>query len=334
VGEGGREACPPTHCRSGRGAWVRWSCALPLGSLVVGVLVLALAGCGLGAGPTPSAIHLTVTEDFGAKPLSGRGAPKVRGQETIMSLLMRNYRVTTRFGGGFVQSIDGRAGATQRGEPVDWFYYVNGIEAPKGGASTDVHAGDHIWWDLHDWSQTEDVPAVVGSFPEPFLNGSEGKRLPVRVECADVGGRACQTVVARLRAEGVPAAIAGIGPGDEPETLRVLVGPWPAVRGTPASEAIERGPGASGVYARFAGDGRSLSLLDVQGRTTKTLSGGGGLVAATRYAQEEPLWVVTGTDASGVERAAAAFSETALQDHFALALEANGTARPLPTVAR
>ncbi len=300
-------------------------------SVALGVLAVALGGCGLGAGATPSAIHLSVTEDFGAKSLGGQGAPKVRGQETVMSLLMRNHQVTTRYGGGFVQSIDGRAGTTQGGEPVNWFYYVNGIEAPKGGAGTDVHAGDHIWWDLHNWSQTEDVPAVVGSFPEPFVNGSEGKRLPVRVECAEVQGKACQTVVARLRAEGAPAAIAGIGPGDEPETLRVLVGPWPAVRATPASEAIERGPGASGVYARFAGDGQSLSLLDAQGRTTKTLGAGGGLVAATRYAQEEPLWVVTGTDASGVEHAAAAFSEAALRDRFALALEADGTARPVPT---
>ena len=38
------------------------------------------------------------------------------------------------------------------------------------------------------------MPAVVGSFPEPFLNGIGGKRLPVRVECTDVAGSACRTV--------------------------------------------------------------------------------------------------------------------------------------------
>jgi hypothetical protein len=246
---------------------------------------------------------------------------------------MRNDNVKTRYGGGFVQSVEGHAGGTKGGEPVDWFYYVNGIEAPKGGASTKVHAGDHIWWDLHGWSQTEDVPAVVGSFPEPFLHGSDGKRFPVRVECAEVSGEACETVVARMRATGVPAAVAGIGPGDEPETLRVLVGPWAAVRGTPASEALERGPSASGVYVRFAGNGQSLALLDASAKVTRTLTAGAGLVAATRYAQEEPLWVVTGTDAAGVSLAAHAFSESALRNHFALALEANGAARPLPTAA-
>lgn len=320
LGEGGRRKRPPARGLLRLG---RWS--------LIGLIVLAVTGCGLGPGATPGAIHLTVTEDFGARPVGDQGPPKARGQETVLSLLMRNRTVTTRYGGGFVQSVDGHAGTTRGGEPADWFYYVNGIEASKGGASTQVHAGDHIWWDLHDWSQTEDVPAVVGSFPEPFLNGSEGKRLPVRVECAEVSGHACQTVVSRLRAENVPAAIAAIGPGDEPETLRVLVGPWPTVRATPASEAIERGPSASGVYARFAGDGKSLSLLDASGNTTKTLTSGAGLVAATRYAQEEPLWVVTGTDTSGVERAAEAFSETALHNHFALALEANGTPRSVPT---
>jgi hypothetical protein len=298
---------------------------------LVGLVGLMLASCGLGAGSTPGAIHLTVTRGFGVANVGSQGPPKVRGQESVMSLLMRNHKVKTRYGGGFVQSIDGHSGGTHGGEPVDWFYYVNGIEASKGSADTNVHPGDHVWWDLHNWSQTDNVPAVVGSFPEPFLHGTEGKRLPVRVECVEVTGAPCETVVARLRSAGVPAAIAAVGPGDEPSTLRVLVGPWPAVRGTPATEAIERGPRASGVFARIAGNGQTLTLLDANGRPTRTLTAGAGLVAAARYAQEAPVWVVTGTDAAGVELAAHAFNETALHNHFALALEPSGTARPLPT---
>ena len=152
-----------------------------------------------------------------------------------MSLLVRNDKVTTKYGGGFVESIDGLSGGEEAGgEPLDWFYYVNGIEAPKGAAATNVNPGDHIWWDLHDWSQTDDVPAVVGSFPEPFLNGTEGKRLPVRVECAAAQSAPCRTVIARLRALGVPAAVAAIGSGAEPDALQVVVGPWTAVHGDPS----------------------------------------------------------------------------------------------------
>jgi hypothetical protein len=243
-----------------------------------------LGGCGLGAGAAPSAIKLLVTHEFGASTLQPSGPLQVVGQETAMSLLMRNYTVATRYGGGFVQSIDGLAGGQEGGEPVDWFYYVNGVEASKGAAATNVDPGDHIWWDLHDWSQTENIPAVVGSFPEPFLNGIGGKRLPVRIECAKVSGYACKTVTARLRALDVPAAIAEVGSGGAPETLRVLVGPWAQVGGELDVNNIAEGPRASGVYARFSANGSTLTVLDENGKTTRTLSAAAGLVAATRHA--------------------------------------------------
>jgi hypothetical protein len=304
---------------------VRHACTAPIAAL----LGLALTGCGLGAGPAPSAIQLRVTRDFGARALGTTSAPKVKGQETVMSLLMRNDTVTTRFGGGFVQSIEGVSGGQEAGRPVDWFYYVNGVEAGRGAAATNVHPGDHIWWDRHDWSQTEHVPAVVGSFPEPFLNGIEGKRLPVRVECADGAAAACESVKARLRASGVPAAVAAIGGGAAPETLRVRVGTWMSVQGELATETIASSPRASGVYARFSKDGRTLTLLDQNGRAARALLTGAGLIAATRHAEDAPVWVVTGTDAAGVELAARAFDAAVLQSRFAVALTAAG-ALPLP----
>ncbi len=292
---------------------------------------LALAGCGLGAGSAPSAIQLLVTSEFGARVQSRSKPPKVVGQETVMSLLERNYRVATRYGGGFVESIDGLSGGRETGAPMDWFYYVNGVEAGKGAAATDVHPGDHIWWDRHDWSQTDDVPAVVGSFPEPFLNGIEGKRLPVRIECERVGGRACNAVNDELERLGVPAAVAALGNGGS-ETLRVLVAAWPRIRVDVAASALARGPRASGVYARFAGGG-SLSLLDPDGHVRSVLGAGAGLIAATRYAGNAPAWVVTGTDAAGVELAARDFDEPALRDRFAIAVTQSG-AIALPVPAR
>ena len=302
---------------------------LVAGLVLLGAAALALGGCGLGAGPAPTATQLLVTRDFGARVLYRSGAPRVSGQETVMSLLERNQGVSTRFGGGFVQSIDGLSGGQEAGGPVDWFYYVNGVEAPKGAAATNVHPGDHIWWDRHDWSQTEDVPAVVGSFPEPFVNGLGGKRYPVRVECASVAGYACSTVTQRLRALGVPAAIAAIGSGGEPETLRVLVGPWGSVAAEAAPASIARGPRSSGVYARFSANGGTLALLDQSGRTVDTLTAGAGLIAATREGEDAPVWVVTGTDAAGVELAARAFDQGTLEHRFAVAL-APSASIPVP----
>ena len=295
-----------------------------------GIAALLIAGCGLGAGRTPGAVQLRVTEGFGARVLRSSSAPRVRGQETVMSLLVRNDTVSTRYGGGFVQSVDGHSGGTKGGDPVDWFYYVNGVEAGRGAAETNVHAGDRIWWDLHDWSQTEDVPAVVGSFPEPFLGGIEGKRLPVRVECSQPGSSSCATALAHLRAAGVPAALSAVSGVKTPNTLRVLVGPFATIDKNPVAQSIEKGPRASGVYGRFSSDGGTLSLLDARGRVRRSLGAGAGLIAATRNGEDAPVWIVTGTDPAGASLAAHALSEASLKDRFALALAAPGHPVALP----
>ncbi|MCL2770015.1 MAG: DUF4430 domain-containing protein [Solirubrobacterales bacterium] len=305
-----------------------------LGALGAAGAAALLAGCGLVAGPATGGARLLVTREFGAVQMASASAVRVGGAETAMSLLTRNVAVTTRPGGG-VESIDGRPGGHSGSAPVAWFHYVNGIAAPRGAGETTVHGGDVVWWDLHDYSQAPEVPAVVGSFPEPFLHGSEGERLPVRVECARVEAAACGTVVARMRALGVPAAIAQLGPaGEMPDTLRILVGPWSAVRAAPAAQQIEQGPRVSGVYARIPAGGDGLELLDANGRAVQTLGAGAGLIAATRYSGEEPVWVITGTDASGVERAARALDRSALHARFAVALAPSGAVLPLPAPGR
>jgi hypothetical protein len=294
------------------------------------VLTATLTGCGLGAGRAPGGVHLLVTRDFGARVLGSWSAPTVQGEETAMSVLERNAQVSTRYSGGFVQSINGVSGGHERGAPVDWFYYVNGIEASRGAAETNVHRGDHIWWDRHDWSQTDHIPAVVGSFPEPFVNGIDGKRLPTRVQCSAVSGSACKTVLSELRAAGVPAAVAAIG-GGGPHTLNVLVAPWPLIAGDVAAHAIASGPAASGVYATFSANGSTLLLLDENGARRSSLTGSAGLVAATRVSEEAPTWVVTGTDDAGLALAAGAFDARTLAGRFAVAVSNAGT-QALPLV--
>jgi Domain of unknown function (DUF4430) len=281
-------------------------------------LSLALVGCGLGAGEKPADTKLTITRDFGAHPLRELDAPKIGGDETVMRLLQRNAKVSTRYGGGFVQSIDGLGGGRVAGRPFDWFYYVNGIEASHGAAATSLHPGDRIWWDRHDWSATMRVPAVVGSFPEPFLHGIGGKRLPVRVECAAPASAPCKQVAERLASYEIPAATGGLFTAHVEETLRVLVGPWRALRADHAIDALERGPAASGVYARLPRSGRTIAALDASGRVARTFGAGTGLVAATALDEERPIWVLTGTDDAGVASAARALEEGTLSNRFAL----------------
>jgi hypothetical protein len=253
-------------------------------SCLLGVAVL-LAGCGVGQTGQQAPAKLTVTRDLGATAVR---EVEAKGGSTV--------------------------GALVRGEPRG-ARFVNGVAA---GADTTVHGGDRVWADAAAASVR--TPAVVGSFPEPFLHGIDGKRLPVRIECADARGAVCRQIADRLADYEIPAARGGLQTARAPETLRVLVGPWSALRPDPAVNALERGPRVSGVYARIAPDGHTIALLDADGRTTRTLGAGSGLVAATKRTDERPTWVVTGTDAAGVASAARAFEEGTLDHRFAVAV--------------
>lgn len=286
-----------------------------------------VSGCGLGPGSGTSDVNLTVTRDFGARPVLSVTQQRVPGSETVMRMLQRSSRITTRYGGGFVESIEGLSGTSSR---RDWFYYVNGVEAPVGAAQTAVHRGDRIWWDLHDWSATQSIPAVVGSFPEPFVHGVGGKRLPTALECASDVKVACDRVAAALRAVGVPTASQLLGTGSGTDSLAMLVGTWSDVRGSIAASLIARGPSSSGIYAQFEGPGGgSIRLLDSRGRVARTLAAGSGLIAATAQNSSQPAWLVTGTDPAGVAAAATSLTPAALKDRFALAV--HGSAEiPVP----
>jgi Domain of unknown function (DUF4430) len=291
---------------------------------------IALAGCGLGAGKGTSDVAITVTRDFGSAPIGSASEGHVPGSQTVMRLLERGFRVSTRYGGGFVQSINGLSGSSNR---RDWFYYVNGLEAPLGAAGTSVHRGDRIWWDLHDWSATDTIHAVVGSFPEPFVHGTGGRRLPTTLACASDTGAACKRVAAEFRSIGVPTPTALLGTGSGSDSLAVVVGTWRDLHGELAATLIEHGPGASGIYARFAGpDGSALQMLGPAGRVVRTLGAGAGLIAATGQSATGTVWLITGTDAAGVSAAAAALTPARLRDHFALAVQGHSDL-PVPLEA-
>lgn len=289
---------------------------------------VAIAGCGLGAGPGSSDVTLNVTRDFGSQPVGQLTEKNVPGSETAMRLLQRHYSVGTKYGGGFVESIGKWSGSSAH---QDWFFYVNGIEAPKGAAATAVHKGDHVWWDLHDWRATDTVPAVVGAFPEPFRSGIGGRRLPTVLDCAGDVSAACSKVGSELSKEHVPYADQGLGGGSGSDSLAIVVGTWKELKGTIAAELIGAGPSHSGVYAKVVGSqGQVLELLNPQGQVDQTLHGTAGLIAATEQPSlNQPTWLITGTNVAGVNQAAAALNPGMLHNHFALAVS-GGRDIPLP----
>lgn len=295
------------------------------------VLALLAGGCGFGPAEVQSggSVTVTVSQDFGAERLAPTLTEQAREGETVMRLLQRSFDVETRYGGGFVQEIDGVSGGRENGRRVDWFYYVNGIEAPQGSLDRKLYPGDRVWWDHHDWEVAMRVPAVVGSFPEPFRSGRLGKKLPVKLVCLAPEERTCDEVETRMRDAGVGNVARSNLESSVGELLRIVVGPWREVRKDIVARQLEEGPEVSGVFARPAQAGDKIALLDVDGETVRELGAGGGLVAATSYQEYPPTWVITGTDDVGVAAAAATLTEDGLRYHFALAVE-QGRGVPLP----
>jgi hypothetical protein len=289
------------------------------------VCVAAAAGFGFGPGPSSEGTAtLTVTRDYGSSTLVEAREDDPPSSETVIRFLDREAEITTRYGGGFVQSIEGLAGAESEGRRYDWFFYVNGIESSVGSAEVHVRGGDRIWWDYRDWTDAMRVPAVVGSWPEPFARASAGDdRPPVRVECLG-GGGACEAAVDRLAEAGVKAGIerrAG-GPAPSTETPRVLVGPWRRVRDDSAVDQLGDGPAEHGVFAAFQGpiDGAyHLIALDPRGAPMRDLGPGTGLVAALHGGDEAPTWIVTGSGGSAVRRAVGSLDAAALRNRYAVA---------------
>jgi hypothetical protein len=302
---------------------VRGVRALAAAAVVLAGLAPAASGCGFGEGakkPGGAAI-LRVTRDFGHHPLGSVRLDSVNEGETVMRMLRSKFDVTTRFGGRFVQSIDGLSGQGDGGQ-VDWFFFVNGLEADRGAAEWHVDPGDRIQWDRRDWTTAMRVPAIVGAFPAPFTSsGDNGKRRPVRIECDDIRAPACKDARARLERVGVPTSGSSIGaPGTE-EVTRLVVALWPQARGVRGASELENGPDSSGVFARFADDDSTLELLDEHGDPVRRVHRGDGvgLVFALQPRADELIWVVTALDEQGLDAGARALDAGKLRDAFAVA---------------
>lgn len=301
-------------------------------SRLVAVLVLcaALAGCGFGEGAArDGGAELRITRDFGREQLSVDRVKAVRGDQTVMRLLQAEREVDTRFGGKFVDGIDGLGAGGSR----DWIYFVNGIWADEGAAERELQPGDVVQWDNHDWSAAQRIPAIVGAYPEPFRSGTEGDRLPIRLECADAESQACEDVKNELTSVGGRVSSSQLAATGGEELIRVIVGRWDQIREVRTPATLEEGPGASGVFARFVPDEQRLELLDESGERVRDAEPGSGLVATTALEEQAVVWIVTGLDDVGVQAAVAALDERTLRNAFAVAATPDGPVK-LPLEGR
>jgi hypothetical protein len=271
------------------------------------VLALVSTGCysKSKAAPAPGSptASLAVTQDFGTRPLlEARVAP---GQ-TVMTALRGVAKIDTRYGGRFVQSIDGISGSLRRAR--DWTYFVNGLEARVGASDVTLHAGDRVWWDFHPWADLPTVPAVVGSFPEPFVHGTGRPAARVQVQGSEA-------LAAALRRDGART-------GSAAARWRVLVGSDAVLRGDAAYRRATGAPLEQGVTVSMR-DGQVVGYV------------GGGRLAPLPAARAAIFAIRTGGGATlyvaGVDTRAATAAARELAAHpgitrhrYAIALDATG----------
>jgi hypothetical protein len=289
---------------------------------VAALFCAAAAGCGFGAGDSTGQAELRITRGAGSVQMLAPEWHDIRESDTVLRLTEQNADVETRYGGGFVQSIDGVEGGRELGRLTDWFYSVNGVEVGTGSADYALRDGDRVWWDHREWNAAMRIPVNVGAFPEPLVSGYEGKDHPVALEC--LAQRGCAELEERLADAGVdlsePAA----------DSIRILAGPWERVSEDPAARLVEQGPASSGVFAAMArrGSGWELVLLNASGIETERRGAGVPLVAAVRVAEQPPVWLVTGTDEEGAQKAMGLVDEETLSGHYAVGPD--GMAIPVP----
>ncbi|MDQ3876202.1 MAG: DUF4430 domain-containing protein [Actinomycetota bacterium] len=215
------------------------------GVALAGLLTVACAG---GSGDEGRA-SLWVTRDRGARVVLLR---TVAAGQTALQALEREAEVETRYGGRFVQSINGIGGSLAA--RTDWFWFVNGIEGDRSAAEYRLHPGDVEWWDLRSWAGRAREPVVVGAFPEPFLHGYDGRRRQAAVRYANEALAGGARAIARvIRADSV-ASVSTPAPRDA--HLFLVVAGRPRLVARPRFEGFRAG---DPVAFTFAGDGRRLA---------------------------------------------------------------------------
>jgi hypothetical protein len=286
--------------------------------VIICLFVVGLCGCSAQQPSPPSSttspaiteVRVVVTQNFGQELMFDR-VVKIEDGACAMDALKQVAEIETAYGGGFVNAINGvRSQYTgDRSARVDWFIYANGILTNVGALDYTLHPGDIECWDIHDWSFRHFIPAIIGHFPEPFVHGYEGEVRPTIVVYQGNWKKEAEDVANKLNQLGVEDASAkSISElsGEERKSCNLLL------LGDKDSELISELNqvwSRLGFFAHFE-EGK-LVVLNPKGEVTAKYGAESGLIQATQNLWnpkgigvcENVVWMVSGTDETGVKNA-------------------------------
>lgn len=255
-------------------------------SALVAIAVL-VGGCGEHRSdpPTPSSTdpaaptaRIVVTTDFGRDVMR---AVDVEAGRSVLDTLRGVAAVETAYGGGFVQSIDGKAGDLAAG--VDWLFFVNGRESPVGAAAATVARDDEVWWDYRRWQPYVRVPVVVGAWPRPFAGHPVTADPPLDAPLSAAGATAVADAANRV-VVGVDSEVRRREPS------------WAAAVDAPAEWGL----------TVWIADGR-VRVYDVAAGRPINVAGATAVAAAIED-ERGVVFVVSGLDAAAAQVAAEAIA--------------------------
>ena len=227
-----------------------------------------------------------------------------------MRLLRSEFEVETRYGGRFVQSIDGLAGGGASGRR-DWFFFVNGLEADVGAAEYELSPGDGVQWDLRNWAAAMRRAGDRGRVPRAVSQRERGQAAPGASGVRGGADEPCREVKEALQEHGragvrLLARRARHRERDPPRRGALARG----ARSCAVRRRSRRGPRQRRVRALRRQGGRS-SCSTRDGEVARTVRPGDGtaLVAALRPLDEELVWLVTAPRRRGRRRRRAPRSE-------------------------
>ena len=283
-------------------------------------------------------VRVVTTQNFGQELMFDETLEVLPGT-SAMAALIKVAEVETAYGGGFVNAINGvRSGSTgSQSMKMDWFFYVNGIQASIGALDYELYDGDIQHWDFRDWSFHHFIPAIVGDFPEPFRHGYGGKTSPtiivyangLRGDAEDLENRLAQLSIGDVSIK----RLSELSENEKESCNLLLLGTMDCQHISELNQVWNR----LGFFAYFKNG--NIVTLNPEGEVAAEYGAGVGLIQATQNpwnpkgigACESVVWLVSGTDEAGVKDAIHALVNRYTEFQYAYtAVVANGEIIKVP----
>lgn len=284
--------------------------------LVVVLISLVISGCGSKdenvtnldeSNLKNNQVTLLVTKDYG-KEIIFNEKVEINEGYTVMDILEENLQIGTKWGGDFVSEINGiktdNGGVS--GKRKDWFYFVNGVCADVGATAYELKNGDVVWWDYHPWENMSSTnPAVIGSFPEPFLHGY-GNKINNTVIMASKNNL---DLANSLKNSLLSKVTTNIEVKELNESLienrlgpTIVIGQWDEINKIDYLNTLNEGYKRTGVNVHFIDDG--IELLKYDGTIQRKIKENAGVITATGegLGDDKPLWLIVGIDSKGLNK--------------------------------